>query len=81
VKPVTLRLNGLTAVLAAGAILGGSAPSAAAPTTIPARWKNCTHVNAKYRHGVGKVGAHDKTSGTPVTNFTRSNCDAVQPGA
>jgi hypothetical protein len=38
-------------------------------------------VNAKYRHGVGKVGAHDKTSGTPVTNFTRSNCDAVQPGA
>jgi hypothetical protein len=30
-------------------------------------------VNKKYRHGVGKVGARDKTSGTPVTNFKRSN--------
>jgi hypothetical protein len=29
-------------------------------------------VNARYPHGVGKVGAHDKTSGEPVTNFRRS---------
>jgi hypothetical protein len=29
-------------------------------------------VNAKYPHGVGKVGAHDKTSGVPVTTFKRS---------
>ena len=27
----------------------------------------------KYRHGVGRVGARDKTSGTPVTTFRRSN--------
>ena len=25
-----------------------------------------------YRHGVGKSGARDRTSGRPVTNFTRS---------
>ena len=24
------------------------------------------------RYGVGKPGAHDKTSGTPVTNFKKS---------
>jgi Excalibur calcium-binding domain len=39
---------------------------------VPALWKNCTHVNKRYPHGVGKVGARDKTSGTPVTNFKHS---------
>jgi hypothetical protein len=38
----------------------------------PALWKNCTHVHKKYPHGVGKLHAHDKTKGTPVTNFKRS---------
>jgi hypothetical protein len=36
------------------------------------RWKNCTIVNKRFPHGVGKLRAHDKTSGTPVTNFRRS---------
>ena len=48
--------------LAAGASSAGASPSFA----------NCTAMNAKYRHGVGKVGAHDHTSGVPVTNFYRS---------
>jgi hypothetical protein len=39
---------------------------------IPPLWKNCTAVNKRYPHGIGKVGAHDKTTGTPVTNFKRS---------
>jgi len=30
-------------------------------------------MHTRYPHGVGKVGAHDKTSGVPVTNFKRSN--------
>jgi hypothetical protein len=30
-------------------------------------------LNKKYRHGVGRAHAHDKTSGTPVTRFVRSN--------
>ena len=33
----------------------------------------CTQVNKRYSHGVGKVRARDKTSGTPVTTFKRSN--------
>jgi excalibur calcium-binding domain-containing protein len=44
-----------------------------ASAKIPPLYKNCTHLNNRYRHGIGRVGAHDKTSGTPVTNFTRSN--------
>ena len=36
------------------------------------RW-NCAQVNKKYPHGIGKAGAHDKTTGTPVTSFKRSN--------
>ena len=36
-------------------------------------FKNCTAMHKVYKHGVGKPGAHDKTSGTPVTNFKRSN--------
>jgi hypothetical protein len=30
-------------------------------------------VNKRYPHGVGRVGARDKTSGIPVANFKRSN--------
>ena len=36
-------------------------------------YANCTAMHVKYRHGIGKVGAHDHTSGVPVTNFYRSN--------
>jgi len=36
-------------------------------------FRNCTALNRVYRHGVGKYGARDHTSGTPVTNFRRSN--------
>ena len=39
---------------------------------IPALYKNCTNLNKKYPHGLGKVGARDHTSGTPVTNLKRS---------
>ena len=41
-------------------------------TAVP-RYANCKSLNAKYPHGVGRVGARDKTSGTPVTTFKRSN--------
>jgi Protein of unknown function (DUF1524)/Excalibur calcium-binding domain len=30
---------------------------------------NCTDMHTVYPHGVGRPGAHDQTSGTPVTNF------------
>jgi Excalibur calcium-binding domain len=44
-----------------------------ASAAIPPPYKNCTQLNKKYPHGIGKVGASDKTSGDPVTNFKRSN--------
>jgi hypothetical protein len=36
-------------------------------------YKNCTNLNKRYPHRIGKVGARDYTSGTPVTTFKRSN--------
>ena len=68
-----LQITSASAVLAAGAMVWGGVPFAAATGAVSAPWKNCTQVNKKYLHGVGKVGARDKTSGTPVTNFKRSN--------
>ena len=63
-----------TALSIAVVSFAAAAPLAdAAGTKIPARWRSCKAVNAKYLHGVGKVGAHDKTTGEPVTNFTHSN--------
>lgn len=47
-----------------------SAPADAASST----YKNCTNLQKKYAHGVGKSGAKDKVSGNskPVTNFKKS---------
>jgi len=59
-------------VLAAVGVSVGQAPAATGAAAIPYLWQNCTHVHTKYRHGVGKVGAHDRTTGTPVTTFYRS---------
>jgi hypothetical protein len=62
------RLGAISAAAAACAALANPASAA-----IPAQWKNCAHVNRTFPHGLGKVGAHDRTtSGAPVTNFKRS---------
>jgi len=37
--------------------------------TSPPRYANCTSLNQTFPHGVGRPGAVDHTSGTPVTNF------------
>ena len=57
-------------VIAGLSVLLSASPALA---KIPPPWKNCTQVNKAYPHGVGKIGAIDTTSGTPVTNFKRSN--------
>lgn len=67
------RVTGLLVVaLAGGTLVSGVATVPAASKRIPYRWQNCKHVNKKYRHGVGRRHAHDKTSGVPVTNFRHS---------
>jgi hypothetical protein len=66
--------SGVGALVAAGAIVLGVAPAPAATSAVPSLWKNCTHVHAKYQHGVGRLRARDHTrSGSPgVTTFKRS---------
>jgi hypothetical protein len=41
-------------------------------TAMPALYRNCTNLNVRYPHGLGKLRARDSTSDTPVTNFRRS---------
>jgi hypothetical protein len=67
-------MNRVAALIAVAALLlaspaGGAIGNAAA---IPRLYKNCTNLNKRYPHGLGKLGARDHTSGTPVTNFKRS---------
>jgi Excalibur calcium-binding domain len=60
------------ATVTLGLTVLGIALAPAATSAVPYLWQNCTDVHAKYRHGVGKLGAHDRTTGTPVTTFYRS---------
>jgi Excalibur calcium-binding domain len=60
-------------MLAAKSVVVCSASFAAVAGAVSAPWKNCTQLNARYSHGVGRLRALDKTSGTPVTSFRRSN--------
>jgi hypothetical protein len=66
-------LRGKLAILLVSLTLVATTAAVAHAITRPAWTKNCTALNKKYRHGVGKLHAHDKTTtGTPVTTFRRS---------
>lgn len=69
---VRVRLVNTALVVSAVAAMTVAVASARV-TRVPPLYKNCTHLNAKYHQGVGRFGAHDHTSGKPVTNFFRSN--------
>ena len=60
-------------LVVAFALVLAAPASAAVRASEATRYPNCKALNAKYPHGVGRVGARDKTSGTPVTTFKRSN--------
>ena len=62
----------VTLLLLVGIFAVSTAVASASETRIPAKWKNCTAVNHRYPHGVGRNNAHDHTSGVPVTNFKHS---------
>src|SRR5688572_25156781 len=65
------RCIALAIVVAFAVPASGSAMSPAAGSAIPALYKNCTNLNKKYPHGVGRANAKDK-SPDPVTTFKRS---------
>ena len=58
----------IVVVVLAGALIAANAASG----LVPPLYKNCTALKKRYPHGVGRLGARDKTSGTPVTTFKRS---------
>ena len=68
-------VNRLAAVIVAAMVLLTAVPALASAEAgaAPPLFKNCTNLNKKYPHGIGKFGARDKTTGDPVNNFKRSN--------
>jgi hypothetical protein len=57
----------IVTIAGAGMVVGGATAAEAKAKT----FSNCTAMHKVYKHGVGRPHAHDKTSGTPVTNFKR----------
>ena len=63
-----MRKLGLLAV--SGALVAAPLVGVASPAdAVIYKWKNCTIVNQRLPHGVGRANAVDHTSGAPVTNF------------
>jgi Excalibur calcium-binding domain len=68
-----IALCALVATMLLASAAGSAVDKATLSARVPVLFKNCTALNKKYPHGIGKVGARDKTSGDePVTNFKRS---------
>ncbi len=59
----------LIAAAATTLLLAGTAAQADAASKT---YANCTALNKVYKHGVGRTGAHDHTSGKPVVGFTHN---------
>lgn len=68
-KTALLLILALALAVAFGTYSG---PAPAGIAAAPALYKNCTNLNKRYPHGLGRLGARDHTSDTPVTNFKRS---------
>ncbi len=64
-KIVLVGVTTLTVLGAPGLVHTADAASAR-------QFANCTALNKTYPHGVGRAGARDHTSSTPVRNFTRN---------
>ena len=58
----------VTLVATSGLVLAVDAPADARVKP----YSSCDAMHRAHRHGVGRRGAHDHTSGTPVTNFLRN---------
>lgn len=65
--PIAAALSALALALTGAAVVSG--PAQAHTTGIH---DNCTNLNQKWKHGVGRKDAKDKTTGDPVTSFTRN---------
>lgn len=71
-------IRALSVAAAAGMLFTGLSTTGAEAASSAKTYKNCTDLNKKYPHGVGKKGARDLISGTyvkgkSVTNFKVSS--------
>ena len=68
-----MKLNVITIATLLALVLAATAQASSAAVNtaaaIPAVYKNCTNLNKKYPHGIGRANARDKNSGEPVTTF------------
>lgn len=65
-------LVAMLSAVSASATTSATRARVAVGAKTPPVYKNCTALNQKYAHGIGKAKARDKTSGTPVITFKRS---------
>src|SRR5687768_10910342 len=72
VAPMHSLVPARTACLSLMIALAATAAPTPAKATSAKSFPNCTALNRHYPHGVGKPGARDHTTRTPVTNFKRS---------
>ena len=70
---VALAVGTLGCALTALLLVGPAGAGVERATVTAKEFRNCTALNRVYPHGVGRVGARDRTTGTPVRNFKRSN--------
>ena len=70
-RKVLMRFMLVAALFAGGSVAVVDTPAEAAAK----KYKNCTALNKKYKHGVAKKGAKDKVRGKtkPVTSFKVNN--------
>jgi hypothetical protein len=68
--PMNLKKHLAIAVTTGLLLTAAPVPMAAAHTT--GIHDNCTKLNQRYPHGLGRRNAVDKTTGTPVRNFHRN---------
>jgi hypothetical protein len=59
------------ALTAIAPLIATSTPAEADAAHYAPSFANCTAMHKVFPHGVGLFGAHDHTSGVPVTNFAR----------
>lgn len=64
-----MKLRSLVAAAVIAALPLVSLTASADAANNNRHFRNCKALNKVYKHGVGKKGAKDKTSGKKVTNF------------
>jgi hypothetical protein len=65
--------RGITGLIVVVVLAAALIAATTASARIPLLYKNCTNLNNRYPHGIGKATARDHTAGRPVTTFKRSN--------